>query len=154
MADYMHFSLRLNRELPEHYKIIKFLDEMDPKKYKSKTKFLADALYFYIQCIENGSLEKLKNPHFWENSAEFVTRGEFDSRLEGLSDSIEKKIYKEIMSLYVTMPAQASMSEISKEEYKDSPVQNDGGAETTLEDNLGQYAGVMDSIMSWSSDDS
>lgn len=81
MADYMHFSLRLNRELPEHYKIIKFLDEMDPKKYKSKTKFLADALYFYIQCIENGSLEKLKNPHFWENSAEFVTRGEFDSRL-------------------------------------------------------------------------
>ena len=44
MADYMHFSLRLNRELPEHYKIIKFLDEMDPKKYKSKTKFLADAL--------------------------------------------------------------------------------------------------------------
>ena len=154
MADYMHFSLRLNRELPEHYKIIKFLDEMDPKKYKSKTKFLADALYFYIQCIENGSLEKLKNPHFWENSAEFVTRGEFDSRLEGLSDSIEKKIYKEIMSLYVTIPAQASMPEISKEEYEDSPVQNDGGAETTLEDNLGQYAGVMDSIMSWSSDDS
>ena len=154
MADYMHFSLRLNRELPEHYKIIKFLDEMDPKKYKSKTKFLADALYFYIQCIENGSLEKLKNPHFWESSSEFVTRGEFDSWLEGLSDSIEKKIYKEIMSLYVTMPAQASMSEISKEEYKDSPVQNDGGAETTLEDNLGQYAGVMDSIMSWSSDDS
>lgn len=154
MADYMHFSLRLNRELPEHYKIIKFLDEMDPKKYKSKTKFLADALYFYIQCIENGSLEKLKNPHFWESSAEFVTRGEFDSRLEGLSDSIEKKIYKEIMSLYVTIPAQASMPEISKEEYKDSPVQNDGGAETTLEDNLGQYAGVMDSIMSWSSDDS
>lgn len=154
MADYMHFSLRLNRELPDHYKIIKFLDEMDPKKYKSKTKFLADALYFYIQCIENGSLEKLKNPHFWENSAEFVTRGEFDSRLEGLSDSIEKKIYKEIMSLYVTIPAQASMPEISKEEYKDSPVQNDGGAETTLEDNLGQYAGVMDSIMSWSSDDS
>ena len=117
MADYMHFSLRLNRELPEHYKIIKFLDEMDPKKYKSKTKFLADALYFYIQCIENGSLEKLKNPYFWENSAEFVTRGEFDSRLEGLSDSIEKKIYKEIMSLYVTIPAQASMPEISKEEY-------------------------------------
>ena len=154
MADYMHFSLRLNRELPEHYKIIKFLDEMDPKKYKSKTKFLADALYFYIQCIENGSLEKLKNPYFWENSAEFVTRGEFDSRLEGLSDSIEKKIYKEIMSLYVTIPAQASMPEISKEEYKDSPVQNDGGTETTLGDNLGQYAGVMDSIMSWSSDDS
>lgn len=154
MADYMHFSLRLNRELPDHYKIIKFLDEMDPKKYKSKTKFLADALYFYIQCIENGLLEKLKNPHFWENSSEFVTRGEFDSRLEGLSDSIEKKIYKEIMSLYVTIPAQASMPEISKEEYKDFPVQNDGGTETTLEDNLGQYAGVMDSIMSWSSDNS
>ena len=39
MADYMHFSLRLNRELPEHYKIIKFLDEMDPKNISRRPNF-------------------------------------------------------------------------------------------------------------------
>ena len=154
MADYLNFTLRLNRKLPKHYKIIKFLDEMDPKKYKSKNSFLVDALNFYIQCIEDGLMEKLKDRHFLESSAEFITRGEFDSRLEGLSDSIEKKIYKEIMSVYVNAPVQGLPSAVPVEENKESLNNQDTVTETTLEDDLGKYAGIMDSIMSWSSDDS
>ncbi len=153
MADYMHFSLRLNRDVPEHNKIIKFLDEMDPSKYKSKTSFLADAALFYIQCIEDGSLEKLKDRKFRERTTDFVTRDEFESRLEGLTDSIEKKIYKEIISAYVKAPF-LPMPETQNADNKGSLYQAEEGKCTSLEDNLGKYEGVMDSIMSWSSDDS
>ena len=80
MADYMHFSLRLNRDIPEHKRIIKFLDEMDPGKYKSKTAFLASAISFYIACIEDGSLEKLEDRKFREHATDYVTRDEFNAR--------------------------------------------------------------------------
>ena len=153
MADYMHFSLRLNRDVAEHNKIIKFLDEMDPSKYRSKTSFLADAVFFYIQCIEDGSLEKLKDRKFRERNTDYVTRDELDSRLDGLSDSIEKKIYKEIISVYAKAPIHAAMPETQNMDNKDSLEETGRDAETTLEDDLGKYAGVMDSIMSWSSDD-
>ena len=48
----------------------------------------------YLQQFKEDpkSMPSYINPHFWESSSEFVTRGEFDSRLEGLSDSIEKKL--------------------------------------------------------------
>lgn len=154
MADYMHFSLRLNRDVPEQNKIIKFLDEMDPSKYKSKTSFMADAVFFYIQCIEDGSLEKLKDRKFRERTTDYVTRDEFDKRLEGLSDLIEKKIYKEIISACIKAPVPIAMPEVKNDEYQNSI--NHGVAaksEEKLEDNLGQYAGVMESIMSWSSDE-
>lgn len=153
MADYMHFSLRLNRDVPEHNKIIKFLDEMDPGRYKSKTSFLADALFFYIQCIEDGSLEKLKDRKFRERNTDYVTRDELDSRLEGLSDSIEKKIYKEIISAFAKAPISVSLHETQNMENKDSLEETGRETAATLEDDLGQYAGVMDSIMSWSSDE-
>lgn len=150
MADYMHFSLRLNRDIPEHKRIIKFLDEMDPGKYKSKTAFLASAISFYIACIEDGSLEKLEDRKFREHATDYVTRDEFNARFEGLSDSIEKKIYREIISAYIKTPISASA--VEPENQKDAS--GYGADDTTLEKDLEQYAGVMDSIMSWSSDDS
>ena len=106
-----------------------------------------------IQCIEDGSLEKLKDRKFRERNTDYVTRDELDSRLDGLSDSIEKKIYKEIISVYAKAPIQAAMPETQNMDNKDSLEETGRDAETTLEDDLGKYAGVMDSIMSWSSDD-
>lgn len=140
MADYMHFSLRLNRDLPEHRRIIKFLDEMDTSKYKSKTSFLVDAIAFYIDCIEDGSLEKLKDVRFRQFSNEYVTKDEFEERMRNLSSDIENKIYREILSAYIGKTVVAPHEEQVKEE--------------SMEEDLSQYAEVMDNVMSWSGDDS
>jgi hypothetical protein len=149
MGDFMHFSLRLNRNTPKHRKIIQFLDEMDVKKYKSKTNFLADAVLFYIECIEDGTLETVRDKNFRQFSQEYVTRGEFNKRLESMSDSIEKRIYKEILATYINSPVKTAP--VQHESERQEPVsETEDNGEETLAESLSQYAGIMDSVMSWS----
>ena len=150
MGDYVHFSVRMNRENPKHRKIIKFLDEMDLKKYKSKINFLVEAMSFYIECIEDGSLENVKDKNFRQFSKDYVTRDEFNERLNGLSAVLEKKIYKELLSSYIRQPEQISAGESTGD--KDSASPDDFGEKESLAENLSRYAGVMDSVMSWSDD--
>jgi hypothetical protein len=149
MGDFMHFSLRLNRNTPKHRKIIQFLDEMDVKKYKSKTNFLADAVLFYIECIEDGTLETVRDKNFRQFSQEYVTRGEFNKRLESMSDSIEKRIYKEILATYINSPVKTAPVQHESERQEPVSETEDNGGET-LAESLSQYAGIMDSVMSWS----
>ena len=146
----MHFSVRLNRENPKHGKILKFLDEMDLKKYKSKISFLVEAMLFYIECIEDGSLENVKDRNFRKFSKDFVTRDEFNEKFNSLSDVLEKKIYKEILSSYLRHTAAPSLEENVENKAESSL---DGCAiEESLAENLSRYQGVMDSVMSWSDD--
>ena len=146
----MHISVRLNRENPKHKKIIKFLDEMDLKKYKSKISFLVEAMSFYIECIEDGSLESVKDRNFRQFSKDYVTREEFNERLNSLSDALEKKIYKEILSSYLRQPIVSSLEE--KMESKPDTSLDDSAIEESLAENLSKFSGVMDSVMSWSDD--
>jgi hypothetical protein len=152
MGDFMHFSLRLNRNTPKHRKIIQFLDEMDVKKYKSKTNFLADAVLFYIECIEDGTLEAVRDKNFRGFSQEYVTRTELNERLGSIIDTIEKKIYKEILATYINSPVKTAPVQYEPEERESVSGGEGIGGKETLADNLSQYAGIMDSVMSWSED--
>lgn len=152
MGDFMHFSFRLNRNTPKHRKIIKFLDEMDVKKYKSKTNFLADAVLFYIECIEDGTLEKVRDKNFRQFSRDYVTRDEFNERLKLLADSIEKKIYKDLLSSYMGSP-EKKVYLPDEEVSHESESGDSGGGNNSLTDDLSKYAGIMDTVMSWSGPD-
>jgi hypothetical protein len=122
---------------------------MDVKKYKSKTNFLADAVLFYIECIEDGTLETVRDKNFRQFSQEYVTRGEFNKRLESMSDSIEKRIYKEILATYINSPVKTAP--VQHESERQEPVsETEDNGEETLAESLSQYAGIMDSVMSWS----
>lgn len=146
----MHISVRLNRENAKHKKIIKFLDEMDLKKYKSKINFLVEAMSFYIECIEDGSLENVRDRNFRQYSRDFVTRDEFNERLNGITDALEKKIYKEFLSSYIKPQEQVTAVESRSNEKNITPVIPAG--DESLAENLSRYSGVMDSVMSWSDD--
>ncbi len=150
MGDYVHISVRLNRENAKHKKIIKFLDEMDLKKYKSKINFLVEAMSFYIECIEDGSLENVRDRNFRQYSRDFVTRDEFNERLNGITDALEKKIYKEFLSSYIKPQEQVTAVESRSNEKNITPVIPAG--DESLAENLSRYSGVMDSVMSWSDD--
>ena len=150
MGDGIHFSLRLSRDNPEHRKVIQFLDEMDVKKYKSKTNFIAQAMVFYIECIEDGSLEKLKDKNFRQFSMDYVSREELNEKLKNISDTIEKKVYKEILSAVMGSTTRVVQENIPANQEPD--VAEDGD-ETTLAENLSKYSGVMESVLSWSEDE-
>lgn len=146
----MHFSLRLSRDNPEHQKVIQFLDEMDVKKYKSKTNFIAQAIFFYIECIEDGSLEKLKDKNFRQFSMDYVSREELNEKLKNISDTIEKKVYKEILSVVMGNTTRVIQENIPAKQESDVAEDSD---ETTLAEDLSKYSGVMDSVLSWSEDE-
>lgn len=147
----MHFSLRLNRDVPNHNKIIKFFDEMDLSKYKSKTSFLTDAVSFYIECIEDGTLERIKDKKFRRYSQEYVTRDEFNERIDNLADSIENKVFKEILSTYLGGVPSGTVQLQKTEELPESEEDTDSGE--SLAESLTKYSGVMESVLSWSDDD-
>lgn len=149
MGDGMHFSLRLSRDNPEHRKVIQFLDEMDVKKYKSKTNFIAQAVSFYIECIEDGSLEKLKDKNFRKFSMDYVSREELNEKLKNISDTIEKKVYKEIISVVMGSTTRVVQEAVPVRQEPDATEESN---DNTLVQDLSKYSGVMDSVLSWSED--
>lgn len=72
------FHLRLNVDNPVHMKIAKVLNNLNPDIYKSKNKYIADALEFYIDNY--GSDAFTLNKMIEDNS--FVKKKEFNSLIE------------------------------------------------------------------------
>lgn len=149
MRDCVHFSLRLSRVNPEQKKTIQFLDEMDVKKYKSKTNFIVQAVNFYIECIEDGSLEKLKDKNFRQFSTDYVSREELNEKLKNISDNIEKKVYKEILSAVMGSTTRVVQETVPVMQEHDAAEESN---DNTLVQDLSKYSGIMDSVLSWSED--
>lgn len=72
------FHLRLNVDNPVHMKIAKVINNLNPDIYKSKNKYIADALEFYIDNY--GSDAFTLNKMIEDNS--FVKKKEFNSLIE------------------------------------------------------------------------
>ena len=79
-----------------------------------------------------------------------MTRDEFNERLNGITDVLEKKIYKEILSSYIKPQEQVTAVKSRGSEEMITPVIPAG--DESLAENLSRYSGVMDSVMSWSDD--
>ena len=51
--DGFYHTLRLSRRNPTHIKIHQILADLDKSVYKSQNQFIADAVEYYINALEN-----------------------------------------------------------------------------------------------------
>jgi hypothetical protein len=136
VADYMKFSLRLDYDNPEHDKIITALENLDKKRHKTKTQFVVTALKYYIDYLNISGAEELLKDRINNLEQFVVTRREFEDQISIIRAELKAELYEDIVSMVEKTGA------VNKKDSNDSDTEND----------LSQYAGIMDSVMSWSED--
>lgn len=52
--NYLHFTLRLNMDIPEQMRIARALKNVDSTKYKSQNKYIMDAIEFFMNYSDEG----------------------------------------------------------------------------------------------------
>jgi hypothetical protein len=140
MADRVHFSLRFNYDKPEHRRVIEALEDIDRTKYTSKTHFIICALEHYIGYLsqdgESGESKK---------RGDVVTHRELEKALDTAKAEIKSEVYEKL--LHCISLGGAQVQPVRARDDKDQ-VETSGD----LADELSKYAGIMDSVMSWSED--
>jgi hypothetical protein len=148
MADYLHFSLRFNYDKPEHRKIIDALENIDRTQHSSKTQFIISALEHYVDWISLDDKTKWALEREKRCVGDVVTKEELEGTLAQLKAEVYEKILQCISSGGALVKKDSSAVEVQAElqkEKEDSIADN-------LTGNLSQYAGIMDSVISWSED--
>jgi hypothetical protein len=140
----MKFSLRLDYDNPEHDKIITELDNLDKKRHKTKTRFVINALTHYIDYLNLVDGEELLKARM-SNLEEFVvTRKEFESQISVIRAELKAELYEDIVSMVGKVGAVNAVGNGG------SDAVFNGQEESSLDTDLSKYAGIMDSVMSWS----
>lgn len=81
----VYHNFRLNTAIPEHIRINNFLKNLNKDYYKSKNQFIADALLYYIEAMENGRVYEEKNGNeIWDSIK--------DEALKELVPFVESKV--------------------------------------------------------------
>jgi hypothetical protein len=146
MADYLHFSLRFNYDKPEHRKIIDALENLDRTQYSSKTHFIICALEHYTDWISLDDETKWALEREKRGRRDVVTKEELDSTLARLKAEVYEKILQCISSSGLSVKKDSSAVEVQPLLQNDE----DDAMTDNLAGDLSQYAGIMDSVMSWS----
>jgi hypothetical protein len=136
VADYMKFSLRLDYDNPDHDKIITALENLDKKRHKTKTQFVVTALKYYIDYLNISGAEELLKERIHNLEQFVVTRREFEDQISIIRAELKAELYEDIVSMV------EKTGSLSTKSSSDSNAEND----------LSKYAGIMDSVMSWSED--
>jgi hypothetical protein len=136
LADYMKFSLRLDYDNPDHDKIITALENLDKKQHKTKTQFVVNALKYYIDYLNISGAEELLKERIHNLEQFVVTRREFEDQISIIRAELKAELYEDIVSMV------EKTGSLSTKSSSDSNAEND----------LSKYAGIMDSVMSWSED--
>ena len=63
----IYHNFRLSKSVPDHMKINDYLNSLNKEYYRSKNQFIAEALLYYIDALENGKLYEESNINVaWE----------------------------------------------------------------------------------------
>lgn len=119
-------SFRLNMNNPQHVKINNVLKNLNPKIFKSRNQFIADAVEFYSEHYGDESFIEHKKEH----EIHFVTREEIEEIKTELIDIAMTEARKEVIRLLggvisgmqVLNPATNSNVPISVTEQQDDEV--------------------------------
>lgn len=119
-------SFRLNMNNPQHVKINNVLKNLNPKIFKSRNQFIADAVEFYSEHYGDESFIE----HNEEHDIQFVTREEIEEIKTELIDIAMTEARKEVIRLLggvisgmqVLNPATNSNVAISVPEQQDDEV--------------------------------
>lgn len=81
----VYHNFRLSKTIPEHVKINEYLSSLNKEYYKSKNQFIAEALLYYIDALENGKLYEEDNTNvIWQQIRE--------EAIKDIVPIIEKKV--------------------------------------------------------------
>lgn len=81
----VYHNFRLNKSIPEHMKINDYLNSLNKDYYKSKNQFIAEALLYYIDALENGKVyEEIHKNKEWKQIRE--------EAIKDIIPIIEKKV--------------------------------------------------------------
>jgi hypothetical protein len=145
VADYKKFSLRLDYDNPEHDKIITALDNLDKKRYRSKTQFIISAVNHYIDFLNIADGEELLKERRSRLEEVFVTRKEFENQISIVRAEIKAELYENMVSM------SGRIGEVKKRDTDSSVAEFEVKKESCPD--LSQFSGIMDSVMSWSEDE-
>jgi hypothetical protein len=140
----MKFSLRLDYDNPEHDKIITALENLDKKQHKTKTQFIINALTHYIDYQNLVDGEELIKARMSNLEELVVTRREFENQISIIRAELKAELYEDIVSMVGKVGA------VNAGDIGGSDAKFNGQEESSLDTDLSKYAGIMDSVMSWS----
>lgn len=154
MADYHHFSLRFSYDKPEHRKVIDALEEIDRTQYSSKTHFIICAIEHYIKWLSLDDNERWELVRQKKGDGDYVTKKEFEEVYEALKASIKADVYEKMIQ-YMSGGVRPGTAKQNDERHTASSGYNEDTPDSSgnLVGDLSQYAGVMESVLSWSEDE-
>ena len=96
--DGMYHNFRLSRRNQIHIRINDILSDLNKDVYRSKNQFIADALEYYINALENDTItnsENIKKKH----KKEYVTKCELELIKASIKNEVVKEVQKEIIAI-------------------------------------------------------
>lgn len=96
--DGMYHNFRLSRRNPSHIRINEILSDLNKSVYRSKNQFIADALEYYINALEDDTItnsEKIKK----ENLNSYITKKDLELIKESIKNEVVKDVQKEMISI-------------------------------------------------------
>ena len=91
--DGMYHNFRLSRRNPIHIRINEILSDLNKDVYRSKNQFIADALEYYINALENDTMTNSENIKKQKMNT-YVTKGELELLKENIKNEVVKKYRK------------------------------------------------------------
>lgn len=96
--DGMYHNFRLSRRNPIHIRINEILSDLNKDVYRSKNQFIADALEYYINALENDTMTNSENIKKQKMNT-YVTKGELELLKENIKNEVVKEVQKEMISI-------------------------------------------------------
>lgn len=94
--DGFYHTLRLSRRNPTHIKIHQILADLDKSVYKSQNQFIADAVEYYINALEN---DFITNDDREKREENFVTKSDIQKMKEDIKNEILSEVNKQMLSV-------------------------------------------------------
>lgn len=99
----VYHNFRLSKTLPDHVKINDYLSSLNKEYYKSENQFIAEALLYYIDALENGKLYEEDNTNVaWKQIRE--------EAIKDIVPIIEKKVMSMLGNFMGGMSGSISIS--------------------------------------------
>ena len=94
--DGFYHTLRLSRRNPNHIKIHQILADLDKSVYKSQNQFIADAIEFYINALEDDTITNSGREKREEN---FITKADLQKIKETIKMELMSEVNKQMLSI-------------------------------------------------------
>ncbi len=91
-------NLRLNLDNPQHQKINKVLQDLNPDIFKSKNRFLVDAVEMYIDSFEKEDLTKEENRKKAQRQ-EYINREDLEEIKKEIRYELLTEVRNEVIKL-------------------------------------------------------